>query len=53
MTKSAENIEKKIEAQLEKLKQLKAQKQARLKTTAKNASNIIEQVLVHKVWLDC
>ncbi|WP_180157973.1 mobilization protein, partial [Acinetobacter sp. YH12045] len=27
-TKSAENIEKKIEAQLEKLKQLKAQKQA-------------------------
>ena len=27
MTKSAENIEKKIEAQLEKLKQLKAQKQ--------------------------
>ena len=30
MTKSAENIEKKIEAQLEKLKQLKAQKQAAL-----------------------
>ena len=28
MTKSAENIEKKIEAQLEKLKQLKAQNQA-------------------------
>jgi len=28
MTKSAENIEKKIEAQLEKLKHLKAQKQA-------------------------
>ena len=28
MTKSAENIENKIEAQLEKLKQLKAQKQA-------------------------
>jgi regulator of protease activity HflC (stomatin/prohibitin superfamily) len=28
MTKSAENIEKKIEAQLEKLKQLKAQKQS-------------------------
>lgn len=28
MTKSAENIEKKIEAQLEKLEQLKAQKQA-------------------------
>ena len=28
MSKSAENIEKKIEAQLEKLKQLKAQKQA-------------------------
>ncbi len=28
MIKSAENIEKKIEAQLEKLKQLKAQKQA-------------------------
>ena len=28
MTKFAENIEKKIEAQLEKLKQLKAQKQA-------------------------
>ena len=28
MTKSAENIEKKIEDQLEKLKQLKAQKQA-------------------------
>ena len=28
MTKSAENVEKKIEAQLEKLKQLKAQKQA-------------------------
>ena len=28
MTKSAENIKKKIEAQLEKLKQLKAQKQA-------------------------
>ena len=28
MTKSAETIEKKIEAQLEKLKQLKAQKQA-------------------------
>ena len=28
MTKSAENIEKKIEAQLEKLKQLKAQKHA-------------------------
>ena len=28
MTKSAENIEKKIEAQLEKLKQLKAQTQA-------------------------
>ena len=28
MTKSAENIEKKIEAQLEKLKQLKAQKKA-------------------------
>ena len=28
MTKSAENIEKKIEAQLEKLRQLKAQKQA-------------------------
>ena len=28
MTKSAKNIEKKIEAQLEKLKQLKAQKQA-------------------------
>ena len=28
MTKSAENIEKKIEAQFEKLKQLKAQKQA-------------------------
>ena len=28
MTQSAENIEKKIEAQLEKLKQLKAQKQA-------------------------
>ena len=28
MTKSAENIEKRIEAQLEKLKQLKAQKQA-------------------------
>ena len=28
MTKSAENIDKKIEAQLEKLKQLKAQKQA-------------------------
>jgi hypothetical protein len=28
MTKSSENIEKKIEAQLEKLKQLKAQKQA-------------------------
>jgi len=28
MTKSAEHIEKKIEAQLEKLKQLKAQKQA-------------------------
>lgn len=28
MTKSAEDIEKKIEAQLEKLKQLKAQKQA-------------------------
>ena len=28
MTKSAENIERKIEAQLEKLKQLKAQKQA-------------------------
>lgn len=28
MTKSAENIEKKIEAHLEKLKQLKAQKQA-------------------------
>ena len=28
MTKSAENIEKKIEAKLEKLKQLKAQKQA-------------------------
>ena len=28
MTKSAENIEKKIDAQLEKLKQLKAQKQA-------------------------
>ena len=28
MTKSAENIEKKIEAQLEKLKQLKDQKQA-------------------------
>jgi len=28
MTKSAENIEKKVEAQLEKLKQLKAQKQA-------------------------
>jgi hypothetical protein len=28
MTKSAENIEKKIEAQLEKLKQLKARKQA-------------------------
>lgn len=28
MRKSAENIEKKIEAQLEKLKQLKAQKQA-------------------------
>ncbi len=28
MTKSAENIEKKIAAQLEKLKQLKAQKQA-------------------------
>jgi len=28
MTKSAENIEKKIESQLEKLKQLKAQKQA-------------------------
>ena len=28
MTKSAENIEKKIEAQLEKIKQLKAQKQA-------------------------
>ena len=30
MTKSTENIEKKIEAQLEKLKQLKAQKQAAL-----------------------
>lgn len=28
MTKSTKNIEKKIEAQLEKLKQLKAQKQA-------------------------
>ncbi len=28
MTKSAENLEKKIEAQLEKLKQLKARKQA-------------------------
>jgi len=28
MTKSTENIEKKIEAQLERLKQLKAQKQA-------------------------
>ena len=28
MTKSAENIEKKIEAQLEKLKQLQARKQA-------------------------
>ncbi|WP_180101367.1 mobilization protein [Acinetobacter sp. YH12151] len=28
MTKSTENIEKKIEAQLDKLKQLKAQKQA-------------------------
>ena len=28
MTKSTENIEKKIEAQLEKLKQLKAQKQS-------------------------
>ena len=28
MTKSAETLEKKIEAQLEKLKQLKAQKQA-------------------------
>lgn len=28
MTKAAENIEKKIEAQLEKLKQLKARKQA-------------------------
>ena len=28
MTKSAENIEKKIEAQLEKIKQLKSQKQA-------------------------
>ena len=28
MSKSAENIEKKIEAQLEKLKQLKAQKQS-------------------------
>ena len=28
MTKSAENIEKRIEAQLEKLKQLKARKQA-------------------------
>ena len=28
LTKSSENIEKKIEAQLEKLKQLKAQKQA-------------------------
>ena len=28
MTKSAENLEKKIEAQLEKLKQLKASKQA-------------------------
>jgi hypothetical protein len=28
MTKSTENIEKRIEAQLEKLKQLKAQKQA-------------------------
>ena len=28
MTKAAENLEKKIEAQLEKLKQLKAQKQA-------------------------
>ena len=39
MTKSAENIEKKIEAQLEKLKQLKAQKQAieaREKTKKKN-----------------
>ena len=38
MTKSAENIEKKIEAQLEKLKQLKAQKQsieARWKTNQK------------------
>ena len=38
MTKSAENIEKKIEAQLEKLKQLKAQKQAieaRERTTKK------------------
>ena len=30
MTKSTENIEKKIKAQLEKLKQLKAQKQAAL-----------------------
>ncbi len=28
MTKAAENLEKKIEAQLEKLKQLKARKQA-------------------------
>jgi hypothetical protein len=39
MTKSAENIEKKIEAQLEKLKQLKAQKQAieaRERTKRKN-----------------
>jgi hypothetical protein len=39
MTKSAENIEKKIEAQLEKLKQLKAQKQAieaRERTKKKN-----------------
>jgi len=29
MTKSADNLDKKIEAQLEKLKQLKAQKQAK------------------------
>ena len=53
MTKSAENIEKKIEAQLEKLKQLKAQKQAieaRERTKQNFTSSIILSFLLFLLW---
>jgi hypothetical protein len=46
MTKSAETIEKKIEAQLEKLKQLKARKQAIEAEKNRNRKNRKERMIL-------